>query len=310
MPLIIPKDLPAYEKLLKENVFLMDAERAKTQDIRPLEVAILNLMPKKIETETHLLRMISNTALQVNIDLIRTKSHNSKNTSKAHLDRFYITIDDVKDKKYDALIITGAPVELLEYEHVNYWDELVSIMEFARTNVYSTMFICWAAQAAMYHYYGLKKDFYKEKLFGVFSMTLKKLTSLTRGFDDHFYAPHSRYTYVTTEEIEKIDEIEILACSPEVGVHLAATKDNRFIFVSGHGEYSAKTLDREYKRDLEKGLDIEPPKNYYKNDNPKEGINIRWMAHSNLLFSNWLNYCVYQETPYDLNNIEANKIKK
>ena len=288
MPLIIPKDLPAYEKLLKENVFLMDAERAKTQDIRPLEVAILNLMPKKIETETHLLRMISNTALQVNIDLIRTKSHNSKNTSKAHLDRFYITIDDVKDKKYDALIITGAPVELLEYEDVNYWDELVSIMEFARTNVYSTMFICWAAQAAMYHYYGLKKDFYKEKLFGVFSMTLKKLTSLTRGFDDHFYAPHSRYTYVTTEEIEKIDEIEILACSPEVGVHLAATKDNRFIFVSGHGEYSAKTLDREYK----------------------EGINIRWMAHSNLLFSNWLNYCVYQETPYDLNNIEEKKIKK
>ena len=310
MPLIIPKDLPAYEKLAKENVFLMDSERAKTQDIRPLEVAIVNLMPKKIETETQLLRMISNTALQVNVDFIKMKSHESKSTSKAHMDKFYITLEDVKDKKYDAMIITGAPVELLEYEKVTYWDELVDVMEFARKNVYSTMFICWASQAALYHYYNLGKYYYDKKLFGVFSITLKELTSLTRGFDNHFYAPHSRYTYCKLEEVEAIEEIEVLASSKEVGLHMAATKDNRFVFVTGHGEYSAKTLDREYRRDVEKGLPIEIPKNYYQDNDSEKGINIRWMAHSNLLFSNWLNYCVYQETPYDLNKIEEKIIKK
>lgn len=310
MPLIIPKDLPAYGELLKENVFLMDPERAKNQEIRPLEVAILNLMPKKIETETQLLRMISNTALQVNIDFLKTKSHDSKNTSKAHMDRFYVTIDDVKHKRYDALIITGAPVELLDYEKVNYWDELVYIMEFARTNVYSTMFICWAAQAAMYHYYGIEKHFYDKKCFGVFSIELEQLTPLTRGFDDHFYAPHSRYTYNKREDVEAIEEIEVLAYSPEVGIHMAATKDHRFVFVTGHGEYSAKTLDKEYRRDREKGLDTEMPKNYYRNNDPDKGINIRWMAHSNLLFSNWLNYCVYQETPYDLQYIREKIIQK
>ena len=310
MPLIIPKDLPAYDKLRKENVFLMDAERAKNQDIRPLEVGIANLMPKKIETETHLLRMISNTALQVNIDLIRTKSHDSKNTSRAHLDKFYLTLEDVQDKKYDAFIITGAPVELLKYENVNYWKELERILEFVRKNVYSTMFICWASQAAMYYYYGLEKAYYPKKLFGVFSMELEKLTALTRGFDDHFYAPHSRYTFIERDEIEKVKEIEILASSPEVGVHLAATTDHRFVFVTGHGEYSAKTLDREYRRDIEHGLEIDPPKNYYYQDDPSKGINIRWMAHSNLLFSNWLNYCVYQQTPFDLKNIQEKIIQK
>ncbi|WP_100065661.1 homoserine O-succinyltransferase [Miniphocaeibacter massiliensis] len=310
MPIIVPNDLPASEILKKERIFVMDEKRALTQDIRPLELAIINLMPTKVETETQLLRRISNTALQVKVDLVRTMSYESKNTNKEHLEKFYVTIDEIKNKKYDAMIITGAPVELMDFEEVDYWKELVEIMEFARKNVFSTLFICWASQAALYHYYGINKKQMDEKLFGVYEVELKETSILTNGFDESFYVPHSRYTYSSIEDMKKIDDIQILASSDKVGMHMAATKDNRFIFVSGHGEYDTYTLDREYKRDVKKGLDIDIPVNYYKNDNPKDGVSIKWKAHSNLFFSNWLNCCVYQDTPFILDRIQEKEIKK
>lgn len=310
MPVIIPYDLPAKDILAKENIFVMNESRAKAQDIRPLRVAIINLMPTKIETETQLLRMLSNTALQVKVDLIRTSSHQSKNTSKEHLEKFYKTFDEIRNSKYDAMIVTGAPVEKMDYEDVNYWEELKEIMDYAREHVYSTMFICWASQAALYHYYGIEKHQSEKKISGVFENEVVGESVLTRGFDRYFYAPQSRYTYCKEEDIRKVDDLEIIAESEEAGVHITTTKDNRLIFISGHSEYDEETLDLEYKRDLIKSPDAAVPANYYKNDDPTKGILLRWKSHGNLLFSNWLNYCVYQETPYDIDEITQKIVAK
>ncbi len=310
MPLIIPKDLPAYNILSKENVFIINESRAKSQDIRPLRIAIVNLMPTKEVTETQLFRMLSNTALQVEIDLIRTKSYTSKNTSEEYLSKFYKTFDDIKNTKYDGMIITGAPVEKMDFGNVKYWDELVQIMDYAKENVYSTMFICWASQAALYHFYGIPKFTMDKKLFGIFKFEVVGESVLTRGFDDFFYAPQSRYTYNKKEDMGKVDDLIILAESDDVGVHLSASKDNRFIFVTGHVEYDIDTLDKEYKRDINEGLNTNIPLNYYTNDNPSERIIQRWKSCGNLMFSNWLNYCVYQSTPYDINSISKKIVSK
>lgn len=304
MPILLPQDLPASDILKNEQIFVMDRERAGMQDIRPLEVIIVNLMPTKIQTETQLLRRVSNIALQVNLELLRTDSYVGKNTSFEHLKRFYTVFEEIRHKKYDAMIVTGAPVEKFDFEEVKYWDELRRILDFARTNVFSTMFICWAAQAAWFHYYGIQKYEYEKKLFGVFEVSVEKRNALTSGFDDTFFVPHSRYTYCKRDDIEKISDIQVLAASESVGVHMAATKDNRLLFITGHGEYDTKTLDDEYRRDKEKGIDIEIPTNYYRDDNPEKGVFVRWKAHSNLLFANWLNYCVYQETPFNVQNIK------
>lgn len=304
MPIIIPKDLPAFEILKSENIFVIDENRAITQDIRALNLAIVNLMPTKEKTETQLLRRIANTSLQVNVDFIKTKTYESKNVCKKHLERFYLTLDDIIHKKYDAMIITGAPVEELDFEEVEYWRELTEILEFARKNVYSTMFICWASQAALYHYYGIQKHKLENKLFGVFECDMNTKNLLTSGFDDTFFTPQSRYTYCKIEDVEKIEDLDIVSYSKEAGLNIVATKDERFIFLSGHGEYDIDTLELEYKRDLSQGIAINPPINYYKDNNPEKEIKVRWRAHSNLLFSNWLNYCVYQRTPYDITKIE------
>ncbi len=286
----------------------MDSDRARSQDIRPLEVIIANLMPTKIQTETQLLRRISNIALQVNIELLRTDSYVGKNTSLDHLERFYTVFDRIRHKKYDAMIITGAPVEKMDFQDVRYWDELRKIMDFARTNVFSTMFICWAAQAAWHHYYGLQKHEYEKKLFGVFEVDVLERNALTSGFDDSFFVPHSRYTYCKREDIARIDDMQIVAASDRVGVHIAVTRDNRLLFVTGHGEYDTTTLDAEYRRDADKGLATAIPENYYRDNDPSREITVRWKAHSNLFFSNWLNYCVYQETPYHLEEITEKKV--
>lgn len=310
MPVIIPYDLPAKEVLTRENIFVMNETRAHNQDIRPLKLAIINLMPTKIETETQLLRMLSNTALQVNVDLIRTSSHQSKNTSKEHLEKFYKTFEEIKNTKYDAMIVTGAPVEKMHYTEVSYWEELKEIMDYAREHVYSTMFICWASQAALYHYYGIEKYKYEKKLSGIFENKVVKESVLTRGFDKYFYAPQSRYTYCKEEELQTIEDIEIIAKSDEAGVHIAATKDNRLIFISGHSEYDEDTLDKEYRRDLLQDPSCEVPQNYYRDNNPDKDILVKWKSHGALLFSNWLNYCVYQETPYDIENITKKVVAK
>ncbi len=310
MPVIIPYDLPAKEILTRENIFVMNETRAQTQDIRPLKLAIINLMPTKIETETQLLRMLSNTALQVNVDLIRTTSHQSKNTSKEHLEKFYKTFDEIKNTKYDAMIVTGAPVEKMDYTEVSYWEELKDIMDYAREHVYSTMFICWASQAALYHYYGIEKRKFEKKLSGIFENEVIKESVLTRGFDKYFYAPQSRYTCCEESDLKEVEDLDIIAKSDEAGVHIAATKDNRLIFVSGHGEYDEDTLDKEYRRDLAQDAETEVPKNYYRDNDPSKDIIVRWKSHGNLLFSNWLNYCVYQETPYDIDNITKKVVAK
>lgn len=310
MPVIIPYDLPAKEILTRENIFVMNETRAQTQDIRPLKLAIINLMPTKIETETQLLRMLSNTALQVNVDLIRTTSHQSKNTSKEHLEKFYKTFDEIKDTKYDAMIVTGAPVEKMDYTEVSYWEELKEIMDYAREHVYSTMFICWASQAALYHYYGIEKRKFEKKLSGIFENEVIKESVLTRGFDKYFYAPQSRYTYCEESDLKEVEDLDIIAKSDEAGVHIAATKDNRLIFISGHGEYDEDTLDKEYRRDLAQDAEAEVPKNYYRNNDPSKDIIVRWKSHGNLLFSNWLNYCVYQETPYEIDDITKKVVAK
>lgn len=310
MPVIIPYDLPAKEILSRENIFVMNETRAQSQDIRPLRLAIINLMPTKIETETQLLRMLSNTALQVNVDLIRTKSHQSKNTSKEHLEKFYKTFDEIRDTKYDGMIVTGAPVEKLDYEEVSYWEELKEIMDYARENVYSTMFICWASQAALYHYYGIEKYKFEEKLSGVFENEVVTENVLTRGFDNYFYAPQSRYTYCREEDLSAVEDIQIIAKSDLAGVHISATSDNRLIFISGHSEYDEDTLDKEYRRDVAQGINPKVPQNYYRDNDPDKGIVVRWKSHGNLLFSNWLNYCVYQETPYDIEEITKKVVAK
>lgn len=303
MPVIIPENLPAYETMKRENIFVMGEERAQVQDIRPLEIAIVNLMPTKIETETQFVRLLSNTPIQINVSFIHTDTYESKNISKSHMNTFYKNIKDVRDKKYDGMIITGAPVEMMEYEDVDYWDELKEIMDFSKTNVTSTMYICWGAQAAMYHFYGINKRKLDAKIFGVFEHEKKHDTCmLLNGFDDIFYVPHSRHTEVLTSDIERIDELIILAQSDQAGVHVAVTDDYGKIFVMGHAEYDPLTLKAEYDRDISQGKSINIPKNYYPDDNPENTPYVKWRGHANLLFKNWVNI-IYQETPYNIDLI-------
>lgn len=310
MPIKIPDQLPAKEILQSENIFVMDESRAYHQDIRPLSIVILNLMPTKQTTETQLLRLIGNTPLQVDCVLLHPKTHQSKNTSAEHLETFYKTFDDIKDRKFDGMIITGAPVEHLEFEKVNYWEELKTIMAWSVDHVTSTFHICWAAQAGLYYHYGIPKYPLEEKVFGVFTHTVNKQNvNLLRGFDEEFYVPQSRHTEVRKEDIEKVENLEVLSESEEAGVYIAATKDGRQIFVTGHSEYDPETLKLEYERDLKKGLPISIPKNYFPDDDPSKQPRSKWRAHANLLFSNWLNYYVYQETPYDWTIGEEQKTK-
>lgn len=304
MPIKIQDDLPAAEILINENIFIMPENRAFHQDIRPLKVAILNLMPTKAITEAQLLRLIGNTPLQVEIELLHTKTHVSKNTSEEHLIKFYKTFDDVKHEKFDGLIITGAPVEQMKFEEVNYWEELKEIMEWSKSNVYSTLHICWGAQAGLYYHYGIPKYDLKEKMFGVFPHKINmKNTKLLMGFDDEFFVPHSRHTEIRKGDIEKVEGLGILAESEESGVYIVSTKGGRQIFVTGHSEYDPGTLKSEYDRDVNKGLDIKVPRNYFLENDPKKAPMVKWRGHANLLFSNWLNYYVYQETPYNLEEL-------
>ena len=297
MPVKIPASLPAAKILTDENIFVMDDTRAMMQDIRPLKIAILNLMPTKEVTETQLLRLLGNTPLQIEVTLLTMASHQSSNTAKEYLEAFYRTFDSVKNDKYDGLIITGAPVENLPFEEVDYWNELTRIMDWSKTHVFSTLHICWGSQAALWHHYGVGKHALEEKTFGVFShKVLNPHHKLVRGFDEAFLAPHSRHTTIRREDIDKVGELEILAESDEAGVFLVASRDGRSIFVSGHAEYDADTLAREYNRDVARGLKIDVPKHYYPDDNPEHFPPVMWRAHANLLFVNWLNYFVYQET--------------
>ncbi len=300
MPIRTQSDLPAKEILEKENIFVMDENRAMHQDIRPISIAILNLMPLKEDTELQLLRSLSNTPLQVDITFLTVTSHESKNTSMSHLNKFYQTFDDVKEKRFDGLIITGAPVEKMEFEEVDYWEEVCTIMDWSKTHVTSTMHLCWGAQAGLYYHYGIKKHILDHKVFGIFDhRVMNRKVPLVRGFDDHFMAPHSRNTENRSEDIRAIKELTILAESEEAGVFLAIADEGRKIFVMGHPEYDRMTLDKEYKRDLEKGIEISLPKNYYPNDDASQKPNLQWRSHGNALYSNWLNYYVYQTTPYD-----------
>lgn len=300
MPIKIQSDLPAKEILECENIFVMDENRALHQDIRPLQVCILNLMPVKQDTELQLLRALSNTPLQVDVTFLMVTSHVSLNTSANHLNRFYATFDDIKNNHYDGLIITGAPVEDITFEEVDYWDEVCTIMDWAEKNVTSTLHICWGAQAGFYHYYGIQKKLLPEKLFGLYSHKVQnRKIPLVRGFDDFFLAPHSRHTETPSEEIHKCDAITVLAESEEAGVFLALAEDGKKIFVNGHPEYDRYTLDKEYRRDLDKGLPIHIPRNYYPNDDPEQRPSLQWRSHSNNLYTNWLNYYVYQSTPYE-----------
>jgi homoserine O-succinyltransferase len=305
MPIKIQDELPAVETLENENIFVMKESRATHQDIRSLKILILNLMPTKIKTETQILRLLGNSPLQVDIDLMHPASHNSKNTSEAHLIKFYNTFDEIKNNNYDGMIITGAPVETLEFEDVDYWDELKKIMDWSLHHVFSTLHICWGSQAGLYYHYGIPKYPLEKKMFGVFPhYKNKKHVKLMRGFDDLFYVPHSRHTEVKREDIEKEAELEILSESEESGVYLAASKNGRQVFATGHSEYDRESLQDEYLRDIKKGMDIDPPKNYYRDDDPKKEIIMRWRSHANLLFVNWLNYYVYQETPFDLSQLK------
>ena len=305
MPIKIPNLLPATSTLLEENIFVMTETRAITQDIRPLHILMLNLMPTKIVTETQIARLIGNTPLQVELELLQTATHKSKNTSAEHMLAFYKTFDEVKHRKFDGLIITGAPVEQMEFEQVEYWDELCEIMEWSKTHVTSTFHICWGAQAGLYYHYGIKKYPLDKKLFGVFKHTPDYNRSmLLRGFDDEFWVPHSRHTTVRVEDVAAHPEIKIISTSPEAGLFLCATERGKQVFVTGHSEYDADTLEREYLRDKNAGLTIEVPKNYYPDDDDTKAPLVRWRSCANLLYSNWLNYFVYQTTPYDINEIQ------
>ena len=305
MPIKIPNKLPATKTLHDENIFVITETRALTQDIRPLKILLLNLMPKKIETETQLARLLGNTPLQVDIEFLQTASHSSKHTSSDHMISFYKTFDEVKNKKFDGMIITGAPVELLGFEDVDYWDELCEIMEWSKKNVTSTFHICWAAQAALYYHYGIEKHKLDKKMFGVFRHRVEhKKSILFRGFDDEFMVPHSRHTTVCREDILKHKELKILASSDEAGVYVISTNRGRQIFVTGHSEYDADTLKNEYLRDKNAGLEINVPQNYFPNDDDTKDPVVSWRSSANLLYSNWLNYFVYQVTPYDLNEIK------
>ena len=304
MPIQIPNDLPAAEVLQQENIFVMPQNRAATQDIRPLEIVLLNLMPTKIATETQLSRLLGNTPLQVHLELMHTSTHKSKNVSEEHLLTFYKSFDEIKHRKFDGMVITGAPVENMPFEEVDYWEELCAIMEWSKTNVHSTFHICWGAQAGLYYHYGIQKHSLDQKLFGVFPHTADyKRAILLRGFDDVFYVPHSRHTTVCREDIEQVDGLKILASSEQAGVYAVMNNGGRQIFVTGHSEYDPLTLEAEYLRDKKLGLPIAVPENYYPNDDDTKPPVVRWRGHANLLFSNWLNYFVYQTTPYDIMTI-------
>lgn len=305
MPIRIPCELPAFKVLSDENIFVMNNKRANTQDIRPLKICILNLMPMKIEAENQLLRYLSNTPLQVEITLLQTKSYKSNNTSKEHLEKFYYFFEDIKNEKFDGMIITGAPVEKLEFEEVIYWGELEEIMKWSKSNVHSTLHICWGAQAGLYYHYGVRKRELKKKMFGIFKHYVNdKKDELVRGLDDIYYAPHSRHSEVIKEDILKNGELKILSESDEAGVFIIATKNLRQIFITDHLEYERDTLKNEYFRDIKKGLNIEIPKNYFLDDDIYSEPLVRWRGSANIVFGNWLNYCVYQNTPYDINSIK------
>lgn len=301
MPIRIQNDLPAKEILENENIFVMDEDRAIHQDIRPLKVIILNLMPIKEDTELQILRLLSNSPLQSDLTFLQMKSHVSKNTSASHLNKFYVYFDEIKNQKFDGMIITGAPVEQIEFEEVDYWEELCRIMEWSKTNVTSTFHICWGAQAGLYYHFGLKKHMLPKKLSGIYKhKVMKRKEPLVRGFDDEFYAPHSRYTEVSAEDIHNCPSLKVVAESEEAGVYLCLTEDGKQIFVTGHSEYDRYTLDYEYKRDLGKGINPDIPVNYYPDDNPENKPLLLWRSHSMNLYTNWLNYYVYQVTPYEL----------
>ena len=307
MPIQIPNDLPAAEVLQKENIFVMKQTRAETQHIRPLEIVLLNLMPTKIVTETQLSRMLGNTPLQVHLELMMLSTHKAKNTPEEHLLAFYKTFEELKDRKFDGMVITGAPVENMPFEQVNYWKELTEIMEWSKDHVHSTFHICWGAQAGLYYHYGIQKYPLPEKMFGVFKHKADyKHAILLRGFDDEFWAPHSRHTTILREDIEAVPELKIIASSVEAGVYAVMNKGGRHIFVTGHSEYDPLTLEAEYLRDKNQGLPIRVPENYYPNDDDTKEPIVRWRGHANLLFSNWLNYFVYQTTPYDIMTIGEN----
>ncbi len=304
MPIRIPNDLPAAAALQQENIFVMTQNRASHQDIRPLEIVLLNLMPTKVETETQLSRLLGNTPLQVNLELMHTATHRSKNVSQEHMLSFYKSFDELKHRKFDGMVITGAPVEQMEFEQVDYWPELCRIMEWSKTHVHSTFHICWGAQAGLYYHYGVGKKPLKQKLFGVYKHHADyKRAILLRGFDDTFWVPHSRHTTIDRADVERVPEIKILASSEDAGVYAMMTDQGRQIFVTGHAEYDAQTLRKEYLRDKALGLPIDVPKNYFPGDDDSQEPLVRWRGHANLLFSNWLNYFVYQTTPYDIMEI-------
>ncbi|MCL2697219.1 MAG: homoserine O-succinyltransferase [Oscillospiraceae bacterium] len=315
MPINIPRTLPAFQTLSGENVFVMCEELAQKQDIRPLEVAIVNLMPTKIETETQLLRLLSNTPIQVNVTLIKTATHISKNTALEHMETFYTTFNKIKNRKFDALVITGAPVEKLPFEEVTYWEELCSIMEWSKTNVFSTMYICWGAQAGLYYHYRINKQNLETKLSGIYSQVVVKKHQnhpLLKGFSDYFYVPQSRYTEIISEDVDKNENLDVLATSrtsgrwktKKSGDHIIADKTGRQFFITGHAEYDTDTLAKEYERDKDKNLEPNIPHNYFDKNTPKNAITNTWRGHASLMYSNWLNFCVYQKTPFDINRIE------
>jgi homoserine O-succinyltransferase len=304
MPLNLQKNLPAIDLLKKEHIFVMDSLRASTQDIRPLRVVILNLMPFKVITETDLIRLLSNTPLQIEVNFMKIKGYTPKNTPIEHMREFYKDFDDLSDTYYDGLIVTGAPVEQMPFNNVEYWEELTGIFDWARTHVTSTLYICWAAQAALYHFYGVPKYNLPAKMFGVFAHKMNEPhLPIFRGFDEEFYVPHSRHTEIRREDIENVPELKLLSESAEAGVYMVMSRGGREFYITGHSEYAPNTLDDEYRRDLHKGLPIRQPLNYYRNDDLSQGILVRWRGHANLLFTNWLNYYVYQETPYRIQDI-------
>ena len=306
MPLIIPKTLPAYGVLGSENVFVMHERRARTQHIRPLRIVALNLMPTKIATETQLARLLANSPLQVQLTLLHTASHAASHVPGGHMEAFYKTFDEIRNERFDGMIITGAPVEQMPFEEVDYWQELCEIMDFTRTNVYSTLHVCWGAQAALYHHFGIEKKPLPEKMFGIFPHRVTRPSNpLVRGFDEEFWAPHSRHTGVDEEQVKACEALRVLAESDEAGIYLMSTDSGRQIFVTGHPEYERLTLDAEYRRDVAKGLPIAPPKHYYPGDDPSQEPVYRWRAHAFLLYTNWLNYYVYQNTPYDLGELDT-----
>ena len=305
MPLNLQKNLPAIELLKKENIFVMDSLRASEQDIRPLRMVVLNLMPLKITTETDFIRLLSNSPLQIELDFLKISCHTPKNTRIEHMEEFYKDFETIANDYYDGMIITGAPVELMEYEDVNYWNEVTQIFNWAHTHVTSTLYICWAAQAGLYHFHGVPKYELSAKMFGVFKHTLNDASNpIFRGFDDEFFVPHSRHTEIRKEDILNVPELTLLSESSESGVYMVMARGGREFFITGHSEYSPNTLNEEYLRDVAKGMDIEVPRNYYRNDDPAQGPLVRWRGHANLLFTNWLNYFVYQETPYNIEDIK------